>query len=343
MKTIYNKPINPEKFKGKCFESMHKVVEIGEKSAKYFSKEKKDKISSCLVCDAKSHDDVLSAFGIDFVQCQNCTHVYQKYQFSDESVYRFFEADTEVNCHLPEDQFQYRCENVNKPKIDETMKLRSEMGLNNCKGEWLDIGCGAGDLLFQLRKDYKWEGVGIDISEPGVDIAKKNGVNAYLVDLFKYYEEHFYHKQKLVYSFDVISAMGYFDVVREPRKHLRIVKKMLNLNGLLMVDHPKFDSLTVDLMKRIPECAGRYCNVLERSIYTEKSMKYFLENNGFEIILDWKFGLDIYTFLSIILLKLPQLEGSSVINFILEKNDDFQSIIDEGGYNDINYYVAKLK
>ena len=72
-------------------------------------------------------------------------------------------------------------------------------------------------------------------------------------------------------------------------------------------------------------------------------MKYFLENNEFEIILDLKFGLDIYTFLSIILLKLPQLEGSSVINFILEKNDDFQSIIDEGGYNDINYYVAKSK
>ena len=71
-------------------------------------------------------------------------------------------------------------------------------------------------------------------------------------------------------------------------------------------------------------------------------MKYFLENNGFEIILDWKFGLDIYTFLSTIILKIPQLHQSLIIKYLLEKNDHFQNIIDSDGYSDTNYYVAKL-
>ena len=47
MRTIFSKSINPEKFKGKCFESMHEVVQIGERSAKYFNKEKKDEECRC--------------------------------------------------------------------------------------------------------------------------------------------------------------------------------------------------------------------------------------------------------------------------------------------------------
>ena len=342
MKTLYNKPINPEQFKGATFEAMHEVVDIAKKSASNFDSEKKEEVKKCLVCNSHNISNVLRAFGIDFVQCLNCTHVSQKFQISDESVYKFFEKDTEINCHLPDDQFQYRCEYINKPKIEETMKLRKEMGLSNRCGDWLDIGCGAGDLLFQLRKDYEWNCIGIDISEPGVEIAKENGINAYHTDLFKYFNNHYNTDHRTTYLFDVISAMGYFDLVRHPVKHLETVKKMMKKGGLLMVDHPKFDSFTGDLMKTLPECAGRYCNALERSIYTEKSMKYFLENNGFEIILDWKFGLDIYTFLSTIILKIPQLHQSPIIKYLLEKNDHFQNVIDSDGYSDTNYYVAKL-
>ena len=121
MKTLCSKKINPEKFKGDGYESMYETVQFAERTASYLNKENKEKVKNCLVCDQNHHNDVLTAFGIEFVQCQSCTHVFQKYQISDEAVYRFFESDTEINCHLVEDHFQYRCENINKPKIEEIM------------------------------------------------------------------------------------------------------------------------------------------------------------------------------------------------------------------------------
>jgi cyclopropane fatty-acyl-phospholipid synthase-like methyltransferase len=342
-KIIISKPIDPTRLKGTKLEDYKSQMKIAADTANFFSKVKKDKnnLSNCWVCGIRDYGDSFNVAGIEFVQCSNCHHYYQKYILSEDVVYKFFEVDEKINCHLPQEQFDYRSKFVSKPKIDAFMQLRKELGLNNSKGNWLDAGCGAGELLYQVKKDYGWEVVGYDISKFGVEMAEKNGVKAFQLDIFQFYKEIF--QKGKVKPFDIFSAIGYFDMVANPLEHLLLVKKMIKKGGFIMIDQPKFNSMSGDLIRALPDYAFRYANALERSIFTDQSLRYFLEKNGFEVMLDWRYGLDFYTFMGMISVKIPELAGTPVMKFLLEHFNEFQEIIDKHDYRDSLFYIARLK
>ncbi len=58
-------------------------------------------------------------------------------------------------------------------------------------------------------------------------------------------------------QFDVVSCSGYFDLVTYPDRHLNAIKEMLRPGGQIMVDNPRFDSFSLDLMKQTPDCPVR--------------------------------------------------------------------------------------
>jgi 2-polyprenyl-3-methyl-5-hydroxy-6-metoxy-1,4-benzoquinol methylase len=341
-KILVHKPIHPEKLKGIGLDNFNAQVKIAEDTAQLFNKiDHSFPESRCWVCDSSEVIEGITVYNIEFLQCKNCSHVYQKYVIPDQIVYKFFESDEDINCHLPQEQFDYRTEYVSKPKIEQLMLSRKELGLSNDHGKWLDIGCGGGELLYQVKNKYHWDVVGLDINQPGIEMAKKHGIDAYKMDIFEFFAK-IHRKQEAVIPFDVVSAIGYFDVVIDPRKHLELLKKMMKPDSLIMIDQPRFNSFTVDLIKIIPESALRYCNALDRSIFTDESLKKFLEDAGFELVLDWRFGLDFYTFMSIMTTKIPQLSDSKIMKFFIENYNDFQNIFDQKNYNDCLLYVARL-
>jgi 2-polyprenyl-3-methyl-5-hydroxy-6-metoxy-1,4-benzoquinol methylase len=337
-KVKIGKHVHPEKLKGTSLKDFLLNAKTIAKSSKALAPFKGKK-AKCWVCGSSNSKDAMSVYGIKFVQCQNCTHIYQKHIIPDEVIYKFFKKDKKINCHLPRKQFDYRAKYVSKPKVDEVMKLRKTRKMSFKNGNWLDIGCGVGDLLYYVKNKYGWDVVGIDINKPGIKITTKHGITAYQSDIFDYYESINRGKK----YFDVVSAMGYFDLVTSPVKHLEAVRKLLRPHGMLVINQPRSNSFTIDLIRTVPDKALRHCNALQRSIFTDKSMKSFLENNGFKIIFDWRFGLDFYTYISIVTMKIPELEKSKINKFFVEHDNKFQKIIDNHGYNDTLFYVAQLK
>lgn len=334
-----SKTVHPEKLKGTKLEEIASQSKIAQETARGLAKAEGKKKAKCWVCGSSKSKDAVSVYGIEFVQCANCSHAYQKYIIPETEVIKFFTTDEDINCHLPQEQFNYRAKYVSKPQVEEVMRLRKERKKEVKKGSWLDLGCGAGNLLYQVKKMHNWDAVGIDINKQGVDMAKKHGVRAYQTDTFGYYNDISNGKEK----FDVISAVGYFDLITHPLKHLEVVKKLLKHKGMFMIAQPRFNSLTVDSIKTFPECAIRYCNAVQRSIFTDKSMKMFLEKNGFKIIFDWTYGMDFYTYMAMVTMKIPRLADSNMHKFFVEHYNEFQTIIDKHKHNDNLFYIAELK
>ena len=110
-----------------------------------------------------------------------------------------------------------------------------------------------------------------------------------------------------------------------------------------MVDNPRFDSFSLDLLKQTPDCPVRNAVPSNRSIFTKKSMKRFLGTGGFEVVLDWRYGLDFYNFIHTIALKVPELVGSTPYQFLFDHFDEFQHIFDQHDYNDGLFFIAQLK
>jgi methionine biosynthesis protein MetW len=95
----------------------------------------------------------------------------------------------------------------------------------------LDIGCGTGILLAQLKKQSE-EVHGIDISGEAVAVACQNGVHASVVDLnadLLPYEDGFFN------AVTMLSTLQYFI---DLDKTLRECNRVISPNGLLLLSVP---------------------------------------------------------------------------------------------------------
>jgi 2-polyprenyl-3-methyl-5-hydroxy-6-metoxy-1,4-benzoquinol methylase len=325
------KPINPRTLKRRAissFESEQKgLMDIAEALLKF----DRIKTSACCICqNADNSNVVVTVFGIDFVECPECGHLYQKYMISEENILSFFKKDTFVNLHVDDEQFQYRLEHVNKPKVDQVLRFIKK------KGKWLDAGCGVGELLY-YAKSIGFDAYGFDISNPGCAMAKKNGLNVEQGELHQYKEKHVDEK------FDVASMIGYLDMVVDPVGHLNTINEMLNDEGVVIIDQPRYDSFSCELIKTSPETSLRYLNPMQRSVFSEKSLLLILEKAHFEPLLLWRIGLDFYEFLSTVCLHMPQFGDSKPFNFLIDHMNSFQKIFDENNASDTMVIIAKKK
>jgi 2-polyprenyl-3-methyl-5-hydroxy-6-metoxy-1,4-benzoquinol methylase len=292
--------------------------------------------ASCYVCGSSSKTKVVEVHGLEYVQCDVCTHVYQHHIIPDEKLIEFFIEDESLNVHVAEGQYEYRRKELNRSKIQQLLSLFQEQGTVFDQKKWLDCGCGSGDLMWVAR-DEGWSTVGFDIGRPGVEIAKQNSLDAHLMTIDDFYTKHYDASA----PFDVVSAIGYLDLV-EPVSTLKKIKKMMKKGSYILLDQPKFTSITIDLIRRMPEKAIRYLNAAQRSNFTPESLRRLLTDAGFEVKLEWYYGLDMYQLLSTICLTEPRLADSEIVKLIAKEHDKFQAIVDESGLSDTMVFAAEL-
>lgn len=102
----------------------------------------------------------------------------------------------------------------------------------------LDIGCGDGNFSILLKKICGAKEVyGIEISEKGVQMAKKNGVKAFKLDVDR---EDFPFEDNY---FDAIYAGGIIEHLFDPDHFLDEVYRVLKPNGIFILDTPNLASL----------------------------------------------------------------------------------------------------
>lgn len=341
MKNIrYSKAVDPSKLKGVGLEAFKEAVQQVKTMNEALAPHKGEE-SNCWVCGSDNKKVVASIHGIDFAQCQECTHVFQTHIIPYETLANYFADDEDINVHVADGQFEYRVNELGIPKVDAILEEMKRLGDDTSNGRWLDCGCGSGDMLY-IAEQRGWTGVGYDVGKAGINIAQKNGLRAHCCDLDEFVEGAFKTEENSE-LFDVITAFGYIDVLTDPVEALKKLKSMLRPGGYFCMHQPHFDSATHDLNIKNPSQAIRYLNAGQRSSFTRPSIERFLNDADFEIVFEWRFGLDMYNILANTTLNNPEFEKTTAYNVLLEKFNDFQAIFDEAGRNDTMMVLAKLK
>ncbi len=151
------------------------------------------------------------------------------------------------------------------------------------KGKLLDIGCGSGEFLDQMRS-FGWEVYGVEISPEAAGIGNKRGLNVFCGELEGAdFPENY---------FDAVVLSQTLEHVYSPGSYLKHIYRLLKPEGLLIIGVPNVGSLETQIF-------GRCCHALDvpRHLYffTVTSLRRYLEKYGFEVekVLSKKFSLPL--------------------------------------------------
>jgi len=100
-------------------------------------------------------------------------------------------------------------------------------------GRALEIGCGAGDLLVQM-KEIGWQTVGIDFDPAAIAAANQRGLDVRVGDL----DAQAFPDE----SFDVVLMNHVLEHLPEPQYSMREIRRILRPGGRLIAVTPNFDS-----------------------------------------------------------------------------------------------------
>ena len=335
LKNLIGKTCDISLLKGITFDSFNKQNQISKIVAKNFLKaKKKDKIktSKCIICGSKNLQFATSVFSIEYIQCKKCSHVMRKYSYTRDFLLKFWKKKGDViTVHSDKGQQKYRKKFLSMPKVEQVLKYSKKKKNFN----WLDCGCGNGEFLESVRKKGV-KGFGFDLNEKDIKFAKKKKLKVIRADMKDF--DNFNNKS---IKFDVVSATGYFDVINDPDKELKIVNKNMNRNGIMMIDVPNYESVTHDMIRLFPNESIRHLSAAQRSSFTLKSLKYFLNKNGFKPIFRWVYGLDLYMIMNYLTLKNKDVERSTVMSVLVKRYNDFQKIFDEEKTSGTLFIIAK--
>ncbi|MCK9296174.1 MAG: class I SAM-dependent methyltransferase [Desulfobulbaceae bacterium] len=174
-----------------------------------------------------------------YVKCQKCGLVYMNPQICSEHMGYFYPKDYaphQANTKRIQDKDAARANLRKRPFfacLDSKLTQESRV---------LDVGCGNGFFLSQVRALAQCQVYGIDISEIAAESAKKN----YGLDIFTgtILESPFPDN-----SFDVITAWSFLEHVNNPAEVLRKLASLLKRDGLCILTTPNFDSFNAKLFQ----------------------------------------------------------------------------------------------
>lgn len=143
----------------------------------------------------------------------------------------------------------YLVRDSSKPKLErgyhkKALDYLKKASLSNPSIKILDIGCGTGEFLNELKKNGI-EGWGIDFDENAIKNAKKYFG---LFNVFSTSLESFLLKSDIP-KFDVIT---FFEVIEHLDNHQEFFKKiplLLNENGIVILSTPSRERIFVNLIK----------------------------------------------------------------------------------------------
>jgi 2-polyprenyl-3-methyl-5-hydroxy-6-metoxy-1,4-benzoquinol methylase/Zn ribbon nucleic-acid-binding protein len=141
------------------------------------------------------------------------------------------------------------------------------------RGAVLDVGCGSGAFLFQVRKRWPddYEILGTDVSGGPLDYAESRGVP---VARGNFLEMDFGGRK-----FDGITLWAVAEHLAEPKKFLAKARKLLRPDGVCFVLVPNLRSLAVRLLG----AKYRYVYAQHLNYFSAQTLARLCQTAGFEV------------------------------------------------------------
>jgi methionine biosynthesis protein MetW len=204
------------------------------------------------------------------VKCNNCGLIYTNPRPKQTIISEYY---PEVYWDIKENE-EVNFENKLKKVVHKSInKIYYQMKIpSQYSGKVLDIGCGDGKLLSNL-KNTGWETYGVEISDLAVEFARKK----YGLNIFEGVAEDAMFEDEF---FDVIILSHVLEHLPDPKATLKEINRILKPNGLLIISIPNVNSFEAKHFKK-------YWTAWElpRHFYhfSNKTVETLLNKTGFNI------------------------------------------------------------
>lgn len=205
-------------------------------------------IKNCPVCQSEQVKWLFESK--DFKNTTNKIFSYRKCQHCDLfSIYPRPQPQ-ELLAYYPEDYVPYKEPGKeNWSKINKRLHRRHYLircrAVNSAIGGGtllLDIGCGSGNFLVELLRDGNWRAIGIDINPYAVQTATSRGLDIRLGDLMDL--------EFPTSSFDAVTIWDVLEHVRNPKRTIEEIRRILKPEGYLFLSTPNGNSLQARLWQK---------------------------------------------------------------------------------------------
>lgn len=209
----------------------------------------------------------------NLVQCKNCRLVYVNPRPAKEEINKFYPTEY-YTVKIPAFLAKIITPLFELTPIRSVKKYRK-------KGRLLDLGCGTGNFLWEMKK-RGFEVHGVDPSSQACELARQRLENIFNSEL----EEHHFPDN----YFDVITLWHVFEHLLNPNITLKEIHRILKKDGILILETPNIDSLSFKAFRK--NC---FHLDIPRHLYhwSPKTIREILNRNKFRVFKVSYFSLNV--------------------------------------------------
>lgn len=227
---------------------------------------------NCNLCGQRSFkviEDDEAPFKV--LQCKNCSLVFV-YPFPDR---------TELEEHYDDSYYRDWLHTQKESRIRMWTNRLNKLKRFRSGGDLLDVGCGEGTFL-QLAKESGWKTSGTEVSSYAARYAASvSGADIICGEL----PDDGYPED----SFDVVTMWHVLEHVRDPKRYLKEIHRILKRDGLLVIAVPNLNDLVMQIAYRIRKRRKlKLFSKDEKEVhlyhFSAQTIKAYLDITGFECL-----------------------------------------------------------
>jgi SAM-dependent methyltransferase len=230
-------------------------------------------MTACEICGGGNARLLVSIEGFHIGKCTRCGLIYVTNPLDESelpelySKQYFFELETTEYSPDSRDLNMKRHFSYNQQRLHALERFAKT-------GRLLDVGCGPGLFLVSARK-RSWKVTGVDISEKAARFARSK----FGLDVISGAIEQANLSEG---AFDVITMWHLLEHTSHPLGTLRTAKKLLNADGMLLIEVPNVNSLSAKIRrKRFAESARP---IYHRYYFSLTSLARLARLAGFDVL-----------------------------------------------------------
>lgn len=296
--------------------------------------------ATCPLCGDGVAHQVLAVHGVDYLECGHCTHLYSQLAPAQNAVKALYvatdgaaPASSQSKIYLDESLFERRTALIGRPKVDFVAGV-----MGSVSGEWLDVGCGTGEVLAAAR-DAGWRVRGIEADAQFVQFARAHGLD---VDR-AFVTEH--NSDSLMRGAQVVSLFNVVEHIDDPLALLQALAAGAEPGTWLVVEVPRHPSVSSLSNLLFPGMSARHiCPPDHLHVFTDVSLASMLRQVGVQPRALWLFGQDFQDLVMTgIASQLGVQPAPAFLESILDAVPSVQQAIDEAGLSDTVLMVGQFK
>lgn len=335
MVTKYGKPVQMRQI-NRNLDGIKKMIDSAhQKSDECYVPPVEGSAPRCRICGSENAELFVSIWGkYHYYECEKCGSVFL-YNLPDvKKLYTGHETATGT-LYTNDAVFEQRVNMISAPKVHFVLDTCEESKIP--VSQWLDIGCGGGEILRYLQTT-NIRAIGIESDENEINWAIKKGLNVikHYIDI----EDDNAEINKLIRGSDVVSAFNVIEHIADPIPFVKYIIHNMKPGAVFAFEVPRHPSVASFGNMTCNYAVYRHMvSPIHLQIFSDKSLEHLLGDEC-EIIGKWDFGQGYTDLLNNAMLLSGRQECSLYVD-LLNLGNKIQPIIDEVGFADQMLVVAQ--